>query len=102
MTESTSAVEQAVAERVAAARARAQQQRDERAAFAEQRAAGLAARKTAKLRRVYCATCARLQRRGTYLRCPLGCGAALCRRRAGCGNTHLRQCEHRPTPTEAA
>lgn len=40
-------------------------------------------------RRIYCATCARRQKRGSYLRCPLGCGAALCRSRPQCGNQHL-------------
>lgn len=43
-------VEQTVAARIAAARARIAQQRAERAAFAEARAHGLATRHTAKLR----------------------------------------------------
>lgn len=38
--------------------------------------------------RTYCASCARPLRRGTYARCPLGCGAALCRK-AHCGNQHV-------------
>ncbi|MEH0553424.1 hypothetical protein [Streptomyces sp. B21-101] len=91
-------VEQAVAARIAAVKAKTQQQRDERVEFARQRAAGLDSRKASKLRRLYCATCAKLQRRGTYYRCPLGCGAAVCRKRPGCGNTHLRQCDNRGTP----
>lgn len=94
----SSHVEQQIQARIAAARAKTQQQREDRAEFARRRAAGLEARKHAKLRRVYCATCARLQRKGSYRRCPLGCGAALCRVRAGCGNTHLRQCEQREAP----
>ncbi|MEU9581070.1 hypothetical protein [Streptomyces chilikensis] len=92
----TSHVEQQIAARIAAVGAKTQQQREERAAFAERRAAGLQARKAAKLKRVYCATCARLKRRGTYHRCPNGCGAALCRKVPHCGNAHLRQCENRP------
>ncbi|WP_180685323.1 hypothetical protein [Streptomyces gossypiisoli] len=46
-------------------------------------------------RRIWCATCARRLWRGQYLRCPLGCGAAICRRRPSCGNTHLPQCPTR-------
>jgi len=101
----TSHVESQVRAAIAAARQKTQQQREERAVFARQRAAGLGARKRAKLRRIFCGTCAKLQRKGTFLRCPLGCGAALCRSRAGCGNTHLRQCPNRgdiPTTREAA
>lgn len=98
----TSHVDQAVQARIAAVAAKTQQQREERAQFAERRSAGLVARKRAKLRRVFCGTCARPQRRGSYLRCPLGCGIALCRKRAGCGNTHLRQCPTRgDKPTTA-
>ncbi|MBM4820069.1 hypothetical protein HXP45_03030 [Streptomyces actuosus] len=37
----------------------------------------------------------RPQRSGTYQRCPLGCGTALCRKRASCGNDHLAQCPNR-------
>lgn len=91
----TSHVDEQIAARIAAVKAKKQQQREEREAFARQRAAGLVARKAVKVRRVFCGTCARLQRKGSYRRCPLGCGAALCRARAGCGNTHLRQCENR-------
>lgn len=91
----TSHVEQQIAARIAAVRAKAQQQQDERLAFAERRAAGLVRRKSAKLARVFCGTCARLQGKGKYLRCPLGCGTALCRSRAACGNAHLRQCSNR-------
>jgi hypothetical protein len=91
----TSHVDEQIQARIAAARAKTQQQREERAAFAERRAAGLVARKAAKLRRIYCATCARRQYRGTYYRCPLGCGVAVCRKNPHCGNTHLRQCDNR-------
>lgn len=91
----TSHVEAQVQARIAAARQKTQQQRDERTAFAERRAAGLEARKARKLRRIFCGTCARLQRRGSYRRCPLGCGIALCRRNPLCGNAHLRQCDNR-------
>jgi hypothetical protein len=100
----TSHVDQAVQARIAAAQAKTQQQQEERAAFAETRAAGLVSRKRRQIRRIYCATCARLQRKGKYLRCPLGCGEALCNS-AGCGNTHLRQCPNRrgvPTVREAS
>lgn len=92
----TSHVEEQIQRRIAAVQAKTQQQREEREAFARQRAAGLVSRKRSKLRRVFCGTCARPQRKGSYLRCPLGCGTALCRKRAGCGNTHLKQCDHRP------
>lgn len=93
----TSYVDEAVAARIAAVREKTQQQREDRAVFARSRAAGLGARKRQKLRRIFCGTCAKLQRKGTYRRCPLGCGTALCRARAGCGNTHLRQCPNRDT-----
>ncbi|MER5259744.1 hypothetical protein [Streptomyces sp. NPDC002855] len=92
----TSHVEQQIAARIAAVRARKQQQHEQRAEFDRLRAAGLAVRKRQKLSRVFCGTCARVQRKGSYLRCPLGCGEALCRSSAGCGNTHLRQCSSRP------
>lgn len=91
----TSHVEQQVAARIAAARAKTQQQQEERGAFSRRREEGLVSRKRQKLARVFCATCARLQRKGTYLRCPLGCGEAVCKSRAGCGNSHLRQCPSR-------
>lgn len=91
----TSHVEEQVQARIAAVAARKQQQREDREAFAERRAAGLESRKAAKQKRVFCGTCARLQRKGSYVRCPLGCGQAICRARGGCGNTHLRQCPNR-------
>ncbi|MFD0417286.1 hypothetical protein [Streptomyces sp. NPDC127108] len=91
----TSHVEEQIRKRIAAAKQRPQ---EDRAAFAEARAAGLDSRKRTKLRRIFCATCAKLQRKGTYLRCPLGCGDAVCKTRAACGNTHLRQCPNRPIP----
>jgi hypothetical protein len=94
----TSHVETAVQARIAAAKAKTQQQRDERAAFGQARAAGLEARKANKLRRIHCATCAWRLGRNQYYRCPLGCGAAVCRKYANCGNTHLRQCDNRPRP----
>lgn len=98
----TSHVEQQVADRIAEARAKRQQQAQQRAELDDARQAGLAARKTAKLKRVYCGQCAKLQRSGTYVRCPLGCGTALCRKTPYCGNRHLRQCANRTTPTEVA
>ncbi|ODA75557.1 hypothetical protein [Streptomyces sp. AVP053U2] len=58
----TSHVDQQIQARIAAVAAKKQQQREEREAFARQRAAGLVSRKRAKLRRVFCGTCARLQR----------------------------------------
>ncbi|MBD9730192.1 hypothetical protein PV755_46565 [Streptomyces caniscabiei] len=91
----TSHVEEQIQARIAAVAAKKQQQREERAEFARQRAAGLKSRKHSKLRRVFCGSCAKLQRKGSYLRCPLGCGTALCRSRPGCGNSHLRQCPNR-------
>lgn len=100
MTESH--VEQAVAARIAAAKAKQAERKQQRADLDDARQAGLAARHRAKLRRVYCGQCARPQRRGTYLRCPLGCGTAVCRQRAACGNDHLRQCPNRSKPMETA
>ncbi|MEU3105581.1 hypothetical protein [Streptomyces griseoflavus] len=77
----TSHVESQVQAAIAAARQKTQQQREEREAFAERRAAGLVARKAAKAKRVFCASCAKPKPAGTYKPCPLGCGAALCRTR---------------------
>lgn len=93
----TSHVDEAVAARIAAARAKTQQQREQRAELDAARARGLEARKATKLRRLYCCTCAKLQRHGSYLRCPLGCGVVVCRKNPRCGNTHLRQCDNRRT-----
>ncbi|MFJ7019670.1 hypothetical protein ACIQUW_15080 [Streptomyces sp. NPDC101117] len=93
MTESY--VDAAVAARIAAARAKREREAVQRAELSEARQAGLEARKRAKSRRLYCATCARRQWRGTFYRCPLGCGAAVCRKYAHCGNTHLKQCDNR-------
>lgn len=92
----TSHVDEQVAARIAAATNKRQQQRRQRAELDANRQAGLAARKTTKLKRVYCGTCAKPQRRGTYYRCPLGCGLAVCRRNPRCGSTHLKQCDNRP------
>lgn len=94
----TSHVDAQVQARIAAARAKTQQQREERAQFAESRSAGLVARKRAKLARLYCATCAKRQYKGTYLRCPLDCGAVVCKAWFGCGNAHLKQCDNRADP----
>lgn len=91
----TSHVDQAVQARIAAVAARKQQQQEDREAFSRRRAEGLEARKRQKLRRIFCGSCARMQRKGTYRRCPLGCGEALCRKLPGCGNAHLRQCPNR-------
>ncbi|SDN81472.1 hypothetical protein [Streptomyces wuyuanensis] len=44
----------------------------------------------------YCASCARPVRRGTYLRCVLGCGAALCRKGDRCTQQHTPQCPKAP------
>jgi hypothetical protein len=92
----TSHVDAQIQARIAAATKKRQQQRQQRAELDANRQAGLAARKTAKLKRLYCATCARRQYRGTYHRCPLGCGVAICRKNPHCGNTHLKQCDNRP------
>ncbi|MFF9625388.1 hypothetical protein [Streptomyces griseosporeus] len=91
----TSYVEAQVQAAIAAAKSKRQQQRQQRAELDANRQAGLEARKRTKIRRVFCGQCARPQRSGTYLRCPLGCGAALCRKRASCGNDHLAQCPNR-------
>ncbi|MET8947431.1 hypothetical protein ABZX30_28780 [Streptomyces sp. NPDC004542] len=91
----TSHVDQQVQAAIAAARNKRQQQRQQRAELDANRQAGVAARHRAKLKRIYCGQCARPQRRGTYQRCPLGCGTALCRKRASCGNSHLDQCPRR-------
>lgn len=98
MTESH--VEQQIAARIARVKAEQARQKWQRGELAEQRQAGLEARKRNKLRRVYCGQCARPQRPGTYLRCPLQCGTALCRKNPRCGNHHLRQCPNRRVPTE--
>lgn len=77
----TSHVESQVQARIAAARAKTQQQREERAGFAARRSAGVDSRNAEKAKRVYCASCARPKPEGTYKPCPLGCGVALCRTR---------------------
>ncbi|WP_225642692.1 hypothetical protein [Streptomyces werraensis] len=92
----TTHVDEQVQARIAAAKAKRELQAEQRAELAANRQAGLTARKKAKGKRLYCATCARLQWRGTYYRCPLGCGVAVCRKNPHCGNTHLRQCDNRP------
>lgn len=88
---SESHVEQLVAARIAAAKEKTQQQRQERAAFAASRTAGLKARhrnKTRRFRMGYCAACAAPLFRGTYLLCRQGCGAKLCRSGRRCINKH--------------
>lgn len=92
----TSHVDEQIAARIARVTAERAARGEERAEFGQARAAGLEARKRAKMRRIFCCTCAKLQRRNTYLRCPLGCGGVVCRKNPHCGNTHLKQCDNRP------
>lgn len=42
----------------------------------------------------YCSTCARRVKRGAYLRCPLGCGAVVCKG-TGCAKKHGPNCSVR-------
>jgi len=89
----TSHVDEAVRRRIAAARAKTQQQREDRAAFAERRAAGLVARKRQKLAR-RCAVCDRPLKGGKGRACVRGCGVYVCRavRRPQCSDVHGGQC----------
>ena len=90
----TSHVESQVQARIAAARAKTQQQREERAEFARPRAAGLVARKRAKLAR-RCAVCERPLGGSKGRACTGGCGQWVCRstrRRPQCGDVHAGQC----------
>ncbi|GGT86499.1 hypothetical protein GCM10010256_53440 [Streptomyces coeruleorubidus] len=48
--------------------------------------------------RFYCSTCARKLKRGAYLRCPLGCGARVCRG-TGCAKQHGPNCLVRQSRT---
>lgn len=86
-------VDQQIQARIAAARAKTQQQREERGAFAESRAAGLVARKTAKLRR-RCAVCDRPLSGSKGRACVAGCGMYVCRarHRPQCSDVHAGQC----------
>lgn len=90
----TSHVDAQVQARIAAARAKTQQQREERAQFAESRSAGLVSRKRAKLAR-RCAVCDRPLGGSKGRACPGGCGQYVCRstrRRPQCGDVHAGQC----------
>ncbi|MFE3659098.1 hypothetical protein [Streptomyces sp. NPDC059165] len=108
----TSYVDEQVAARIAAAKAKAQQQREAREALAVARAAGLRARHRTKMRRHgvrlgFCASCDRPLMRGTYMLCPDGCGARLCRGQPRCVEQHNPQCErasrtHTDSPQETA
>lgn len=93
----TSYVEQTVQARIAAARAKTQQQQEVRAAFAERRAAGLIARKATKLAR-RCAVCDRSLKGAKGRACVRGCGVFLCRvvHRPPCSDVHGGQCFNRP------
>ncbi|MFG2870998.1 hypothetical protein [Streptomyces sp. NPDC048338] len=98
----TSYVEQAVQARIAAAKAKTQQQEQVRGELAGRRKAGLMARHRAKAKRRgirlgFCGTCARPLMRGTYLLCSKGCGAKLCRGGDRCTQQHNTQCPNRPT-----
>lgn len=91
----TSHVEEQVQARIAAARAKTQQQREERASFARQRAAGLVSRKRSKLAR-RCAVCDAPLRGAKGRGCVRGCGVFLCRgaRRPQCSDVHGGQCSN--------
>ncbi|TXS16042.1 hypothetical protein EAO71_35255 [Streptomyces sp. ms191] len=98
----TSHVEQQVQARIAAAKAKTQQQKQERDELAGRRKAGLMARHRAKAKRRgirlgFCGTCARPLMRGTYLQCSKGCGAKLCRGTPRCIPQHNTQCPNRTT-----
>jgi hypothetical protein len=89
----TSHVEAQVQARIAAARSKTQQQREERANFAESRAAGLVARRRAKLAR-RCAVCDRPLKGAKGRACVRGCGVYVCRavRKPQCSDVHGGQC----------
>lgn len=90
----TSHVDAQVQARIAAARAKTQQQREERDGFAVRRSAGLVARKRAKLAR-RCAVCDRPLAGSKGRACAGGCGQYVCRstrRRPQCGDVHAGQC----------
>ncbi|MEU9557357.1 hypothetical protein [Streptomyces fumanus] len=89
----TSHVDAQVQAAIAAARNKRQQQREDRAQFAERRAAGLVARKAAKLRR-RCAVCDRPLSGRKGRACGAGCGQFVCRKphRPDCGDVHAGQC----------
>ncbi|MCP3769504.1 hypothetical protein [Streptomyces sp. MAR25Y5] len=72
----SSHVEQAIAARIAAVRAHREQQAADRAARAEQRAHGVAARHAAKLRRLAEQDRARVEQRGDEIEQSLRGGAA--------------------------
>jgi hypothetical protein len=46
--------------------------------------------------RLFCSSCARRLKRGRYLRCPLGCGARVCKG-TGCAKQHGPNCAVRQT-----
>lgn len=97
----TSYVDEQVAARIAAAKAKAQQQRERREELAAARAAGLKSRHATKMRRKgvrlgFCASCARPLTRGTYLLCTSRCGARLCRGHPRCAQQHTPQCPKAP------
>ena len=93
----TSHVEQQVQARIAAAKAKAQQKKEQRAELAGRRTGGLMARHRAKAKRAgirlgFCGACARPLMRNTYLVCSKGCGAKLCRGFKQCHHRHNTQC----------
>ncbi|MEV3988254.1 hypothetical protein AB0J57_05045 [Streptomyces sp. NPDC049837] len=108
----TSHVEQVIAARIAAAKAKAAADKLRREELAENRRHGLKARYRAKGRRTgkrlgFCASCARPLTRGTYLLCSKGCGARLCRGHPRCAQQHNPQCANAPraftdSPQEAS
>lgn len=99
----TSHIEQQIQARITAAKAKRQQQGQQRAELDEARQAGLEARKRAKLKR-RCAVCDRLLSKGRGRPCVRGCGAYLCRapHLPQCTDVHGGQCPHLNPPEDTA
>jgi hypothetical protein len=99
----TSHVEQQVQARIAAVQAKAQQQQEERRAFAVRRTAGLESRKRQKLRR-RCAVCDRPIAGKKGRACVRGCGMWLCRavHKPQCSDVHGGQCANHGDMTTVA
>ncbi|MEU8528512.1 hypothetical protein AB0C77_23435 [Streptomyces sp. NPDC048629] len=96
----TSQIDEAVQARIAAAKAKDEQQRRQRQEFAAARTAGLRSRHARRAKRMgirlgFCASCARPMTRGTYLLCSKGCGAKVCRGHTRCAKQHNPQCPNR-------
>ncbi|MBT2488796.1 hypothetical protein J7E96_09725 [Streptomyces sp. ISL-96] len=93
-------VDDVVQERIAEARRKVEQEKQQREELAANRREGIKARHTTKARRKgirlgFCASCARPLMRGTYLLCSKGCGGRLCRGHPRCAQQHNPQCPNR-------